>query len=180
MSPPVNPLFVLPDVPPMRAGSSGRELIALSTETPEVSKPADAGPVPVKSISKSIGSDISRSRGPPIMADGSISDMSDAVPGSWLWPSPALAVGVPWYSDMPDGSVVLRVLSQRGGQATATPARIDDAALDPDRTARLRSGCATDLDAAVWRGGGHTRVYVTGRAEGGANAVDGNGMQQCM
>ena len=38
---------------------------------------------------------------------------------------------------MPDGSVVLRVLSQRGGQATATPARIDDAAFDPDRTARL-------------------------------------------
>ena len=71
------------------------------------------------------------------MADGSISDISDAVPGSWFWPSPALAVGEPWYSDMPDGSVVLRVLSQRGGQATTTPARIDDAAFDPDRTARL-------------------------------------------
>ena len=46
-------------------------------------------------------------------------------------------MGAPWYTDMPDGSVVLRVVSQRGGQATATPARIDDAALDPDLTARL-------------------------------------------
>ena len=92
------------------------------------------------------------------MADGSISEMSDAVPGSWFWPSPALAEGVPWYSDMPDGSVVLRVLSQRSGQATATPARIDDAALDLDRTARLGSGCAADLDEAVWRGGGHARL----------------------
>ena len=71
------------------------------------------------------------------MADGSISDMSDAVPGSWFWPSPELPVGVPWYTDMPGGGVVLRVLSQRGGQATTTPARIDDAAFDPDRTARL-------------------------------------------
>lgn len=114
------------------------------------------------------------------MADGSISDMSDAVPGSWFWPSPALPVGVPWYTDMPDGSVVLRVLSRRGGQATTTPARIDDAAFDPDRTARdLGSGCATDLDAAVWRGGGHARSCVSGRTEGGANAVYGNGMQQC-
>jgi hypothetical protein len=75
-------------------------------------------------------------------------------------------VGTPWYTDMPDGSVVLRVLSQRGGQATATPARIDDAALDPDLTARLGSGCATDLDVAAWRSGGHARLYILVRAEG--------------
>lgn len=42
----------------------------------------------------------------------------------------------------------------------------------------LGSGCATDLDVAVWRGGGHARLYVSGRAEGGADAVDGSGMQR--
>ena len=77
------------------------------------------------------------------MAVGSISDMSD--------PSPALPVGAPWYTDMPDGNVVLRVLSQRRGQATTTPARIDDAALDPDRTARL---AAVAPQIAAWQCGG--------------------------
>jgi hypothetical protein len=106
------------------------------------------------------------------MADGSISDMSDADPGNWFWPSPALPVGAPWYTDMPEDSVVLRVLSQRGGQATATPARIDDAALDPIgqrdlQRLRHRSRC--------WKCGGAvgTRdpMYVSWRVESEANAV---------
>ena len=107
------------------------------------------------------------------MADGSISDMSDADPGNWFWPSPALPVGAPWYTDMPEGSVVLRVLSQRGGQATATPARIDDAALDPDRTARLAAVTPQISVLEVWRGGGHARSYISWRVEGDANAVYG-------
>jgi hypothetical protein len=46
------------------------------------------------------------------MSVGSRSDMSDAVPGSWFCPSPALPWSAPWYTDMPSmpyGRVVLRV-----------------------------------------------------------------------
>ena len=101
------------------------------------------------------------------MAVGSISDMSDAVPGSWFWPSPALPEGAPWYTDMPDGRVVSRVLSQRCGQATTTPARIDDAALDPDRTARL-GAVAPQISTGQCGGAVDTRDSMYwGGAEGG-------------
>jgi hypothetical protein len=100
ISPPLSPypLLMLVAVVPSSSGSRGCELMALFTGAPAELNGTWSAPVPMRSISRSIGKDMSRSRGFPKRSDWSRSDRFGADPGSWFAPPPCWYMDMAWYN----------------------------------------------------------------------------------